>query len=49
VARWARFGVDNYSTHADALMIVDEQASIVRRWSWREKKPVEVEAAPPSV
>jgi len=48
MARWARFGVDNYSTKVDALHIFDAAGSEITRWSWSEKKPVAVEPQPPS-
>lgn len=48
MARWARFGVDDYSTDADLLRIMDESGTEIRRWHWRQGKPIHVEPAPPS-
>ena len=45
MTRWARFGVDSYCTEADSLHIFDATGAEVRRWSWRERKPVPVEVA----
>ena len=45
MARWARFGVDDYCTDPDAIRILDDQDREISHWSWRQKQPV---AAPPT-